>query len=191
MILLVSLAVGLVSALFPPVNIEAYLVGVAALHTGPLLWGAVLTATVGHMGGKLLFYSLGRGWLLRGLSGWLTRRHELDEALVPADATAAAGAGPRPAALVAPPDPSTRGWRARLRSWRAVSRVEALADRRWATAALCALSAAGGIPPFAVVAVLLGRFRMRVADFLLFGGLGRLARFSAVAGLSGVVLGRV
>jgi membrane protein YqaA with SNARE-associated domain len=190
-ILLVSLAVGLTSALFPPVNIEAYLVGVAALHAGPLLWGAVLTATVGHMCGKMLFYALGRGWLLNGLTGWVNRRHELDEALVAAETSAPSGPGSDAVVEPGRATAAERGWRGRLRSWGAVSRVEALAERRWATAALCVASAAGGVPPFAIVAVLLGRFRMRVTDFVLFGGLGRLARFSAVAGLSGVVLGRV
>jgi membrane protein YqaA with SNARE-associated domain len=203
-ILLVSLAVGLAGALFPPVNIEAYLVGVAALHTGPLLWGSVLTTTVGHMCGKLVFYSLGRGWLLHGLSGWINRKHDLDEALVPAQGSSgASGAGSErtagtaseaapdadaPARPGADAPAGPRSWRERVRAWGGLSRVEALAQRRWPTAGICALSAAAGVPPFAVVSVLLGRFRMRVGDFLVFGGLGRLVRFSAVAGLSGVVI---
>ena len=68
--LLGSFALGLASALFPPINIEAYLVGLAALYGGPLLWLAVVLVTAGHMLGKLVFYALGRGWLLRRLPRW-------------------------------------------------------------------------------------------------------------------------
>ena len=199
MILLASLALGLASALFPPVNIEAYLVGLAALHDGPLLWLAVVLVTTGHMLGKLVFYALGRGWLLRRLPRWMARRHALDDHLVaPAgEPVPTPGAGARvvavpvsgtagPASTV-PVEPQTL--RARVRGWSGLSRVEALAGRPWATGLLCFTSASVGLPPFAVVAVLLGRFRMPVVSFLVLGGLGRLVRFAAVAGLSGSLLG--
>lgn len=186
MILLASLALGLASALFPPLNIEAYLVGLAALHSGPVLWLAVLATTVGHMGGKLLFYSLGRGWLTRRLPSWLARHDPEEHGAGSADGAASGGS------LAVEPAVASRepgALRSRLVRWSMVSRVEALAERPWATAALCFVSAAAGIPPFAIVAVLLGRFRMPVGAFLLCGGLGRLVRFGAVAGASGAVLG--
>lgn len=201
MVLLASFALGLASALFPPVNIEAYLVGLAALHDGPLLWLAVLLVTAGHMVGKLAFYALGRGWLIRRLPRWMSRKHALDDHLVaPQDepvptptattgvvavsVPVAAGAAPTSTTPVEPPT-----LRSRVRSWSGLHRVEAVAGRPWATATLCFVSASVGLPPFAVVAVLLGRFRMPVVSFLVVGGLGRLVRFAAVAGLSGSLLG--
>lgn len=199
MILLASFALGLASALFPPVNIEAYLVGLAALHDGPLLWLAVVLVTAGHLGGKLLFYALGRGWLLRRLPRWVSRKHALDDHLVapqdePVPTPAGAGgvvavpvAGRTGPASPLPVEPLTL--RGRVRGWSGLGRVEAVAGRPWATALLCFVSASVGLPPFAVVAVLLGRFRMPVVSFLVVGGLGRLVRFAAVAGLSGSLLG--
>lgn len=202
MILLACLAVGLTSALFPPVNVEAYLVGLAALHSGPTLWLSVVATTAGHMGGKLLFYALGRGWLLRGMPRWLSRQHALDDRLVTAPddlaptPTPARGRGvlvvpvsATAAPLTAPAAVEPLTLRRRVAGWSGVHRVEACAGRPWATGVLCLVSAALGLPPFAVVAVLLGRFRMPVGRFLLLGSLGRLARFACVAGLSGVVLG--
>jgi membrane protein YqaA with SNARE-associated domain len=199
-ILLACLAVGLASALFPPVNIEAYLVGLAALHGGPLLWLAVLATTVGHLTGKLLFYALGRGWLLRGMPRWLARRHALDDHLAPSpdDLAPLPGGGPGVAVVpvrahateaVGTGTAEPRTLRRRVAGWSGLSRVEACAGRPWATGLLCFVSAAVGLPPFAVVAVLLGRFRMPVVSFLLLGGAGRLLRFAMVAGLSGAVLG--
>lgn len=197
--MLASFALGLASALFPPVNIEAYLVGLAALHEGPLLWLAVVLVTVGHMVGKLLFYAIGRGWLLRRLPRWLSRKNALDDHLVaPADepvpapgagtgvvaVPVSAAAGPTSTTPVEPPT-----LRSRVRGWSGLRRVEAVAGRPWATGMLCFVSASVGLPPFAVVAVLLGRFRMPVVSFLVVGGLGRLVRFAAVAGLSGSLLG--
>lgn len=199
MVLLASFALGLASALFPPVNIEAYLVGLAALHDGPLLWLAVLLVSAGHMVGKLVFYALGRGWLIRRLPRWMSRKHALDDHLVaPQDEPVPAPAGTTGVVAVSvtggagatsttPVEPSTL--RSRVRGWSGLHRVEAVAGRPWATATLCFVSASVGLPPFAVVAVLLGRFRMPVVSFLVVGSLGRLVRFAAVAGLSGSLLG--
>ena len=76
-------------------------------------------------------------------------------------------------------------WTARL----GLDRVAAAADRPWLLGALCLCSAAVGLPPFAIMAVLLGRLRMPVLAFLLLGGAGRLLRFAVVAGAGGAVLG--
>jgi membrane protein YqaA with SNARE-associated domain len=200
MILLASWATGLLSAVLPPVNIEAYLVGLGALRDGPLLWLAVLAVTVGHMLGKLLFYSLGRGWLVRRLAVLLPerRRREAEEQLEPVEAGAGAGVAVSPSVRAQPADDPrpaaadgarARAVRARLASWSGVAKVQELVGRPWATAVLCFGSSCFGVPPFAVVAVLLGRFRMPVVAFLLVGGAGRFVRFAAVAGLSGAVLG--
>ena len=194
MILLASLASGLLSALFPPANIEAYLVGLAAVYDGPVLWLAVLAVTAGHMCGKLLFYALGRGWLVRRLSVLVPRRHRsaAEQHLDPVAVGAAAGApvGTAPAPLVRDAW-ARRSWsaaRSCAARWSGAARVQELAGRPWATALLCFVSSSVGVPPFAVVAVLLGRFRMSVAAFLVVGGAGRLVRFAAVAGMSGAVL---
>ena len=196
MILLTSWATGLLSALFPPVNIEAYLLGLGALRDGPLLWLAVLAVTVGHMLGKLLFYCLGRGWLVHRLAGLLPerRRREVQEELEPARAGAAADPAVPVGAThhgrrVPARDGRTGAVRARLASWSGASKVQELAGRPWATAVLCFVSSCVGVPPFAVVAVLLGRFRMSVPAFLLIGGAGRFVRFAGGAGLSAALVG--
>jgi membrane protein YqaA with SNARE-associated domain len=53
--------VGLVSALFPPVNIEVFLLGVAAIAKPAALPAIVVSAALGQMVGKIGFYFAGRG----------------------------------------------------------------------------------------------------------------------------------
>lgn len=56
-------------------------------------------------------------------------------------------------------------------------RVREFAERRGARPVLCFVSAAVGLPPFAIISVLLGSLRMRWQVFLLLGSAGRFVRF--------------
>ena len=58
-----SFLVGLVSALFPPVNIEVFLFGLAAIAKPAALPAVVVSASLGQMLGKIGFYFAGRGFV--------------------------------------------------------------------------------------------------------------------------------
>ena len=58
-----SFLVGLISALFPPVNIEVFLFGLAAVARPALLPAVVVSAALGQMAGKIGFYFAGRGFM--------------------------------------------------------------------------------------------------------------------------------
>ena len=151
--LLGLLGVGVVSALVPLVNIEAYLGVRGAVAHHPGAWVAGLVAAVGQMLGKLVWYYLGASALKWG---WVRRKMDTPRAQL------------------------------RLETWRA--RID---ERPTLAAAATFVSAFLGFPPFAVLAVLAGQLRMRVALFLALGLAGRWLRFSAVLGgaawLSGLV----
>ncbi|MGA9747808.1 MAG: VTT domain-containing protein [Nocardioides sp.] len=137
-------ALGLVSALFPLVNIEAVLVVRAAVADVDRIWLLALVASVGQMIGKLTWYYLGASALHWG---WIRRKVEQ----------------PRNAA--------------RLETWRARTH-----DRPVVTGALVLVSAATGLPPFAILSVLAGQLRMSLWLFVGLGLLGRWVRFMAVLG---------
>lgn len=67
--------------------------------------------------------------------------------------------------------------RARLELWRARTH-----DRPVLAGTLVLVSAYGGLPPFAVLAVVAGQLRMAPALFLTLGLLGRWLRFATVLG---------
>lgn len=70
-------AVGVVSALVPVVNIEAYLALREAVSEGDPLWAAAFVAAAGQMTGKLVWYRVGAsslGW------GWVRRQVERPKA---------------------------------------------------------------------------------------------------------------
>jgi membrane protein YqaA with SNARE-associated domain len=87
---LLLLAVGLASALFPVVNIEAYLAVRAAVGGTGDVWMLALLAAVGQMLGKLVWYRIGASlldwsWVRRKIEQprararlelWRTRTHE-------------------------------------------------------------------------------------------------------------------
>jgi membrane protein YqaA with SNARE-associated domain len=58
-----SFLVGIISALFPPVNIEVYLFGVGAIARPAALPAVVVSASLGQMVGKIGFYFAGRGFM--------------------------------------------------------------------------------------------------------------------------------
>jgi len=58
-----SFLAGLISALFPPLNIEVFLFGVAAITKPTGLPAVVVSAAIGQMLGKIGFYFAGRGFM--------------------------------------------------------------------------------------------------------------------------------
>ena len=75
--LLTLLLLGFTSALVPVINIEAYLALLAAVSDVGSVWVLALTAAVGQMFGKLLWYRIGAsslGW------GWVRRKVEKPKA---------------------------------------------------------------------------------------------------------------
>jgi membrane protein YqaA with SNARE-associated domain len=140
------------SAVVPVVNLEVALLGVAAASRAPE-WVLALTAAVGQVAGKTLYYLVGSGVIAR-VPG-LRRR---------------AGA-PRP--------PSVRRARWALR----LAAVQAWAVARpWGPGALTFASALTGLPPFAVTSLLAGTLRMPLWLFWATGVAGRFLRFLAVLG---------
>lgn len=138
-----TLGTGFVSALVPVVNIEVFLVALAAARGPEGAWWFALVATVGQMCGKVLIFYAGRG-VLR----------------LPAFSRRKATPGGR--------------WdlgRVRLR----------LEERPRTAGWFVLLSAAVGIPPFAVVSLLAGVVGMRLSTFVIAGSVGRYLRFLAFA----------
>lgn len=58
-----SFLVGVISALFPPVNIEVFLFGAGAIAKPASLPAVVVSASLGQMLGKIGFYFAGRGFM--------------------------------------------------------------------------------------------------------------------------------
>lgn len=59
-LLLATFGVAVASALFPLINIEAYIAGVAALVDSVGIWPVALVAAAGQALGKALWYEIGR-----------------------------------------------------------------------------------------------------------------------------------
>lgn len=96
---LTTLGVALVSAIFPIVNVELYLLGAAAVAPAGMAVPLVLAATVGQMVGKVAVYFAATGAVrlpgarlraaLRGMNTALRDRPRMANALVFASAAAA------------------------------------------------------------------------------------------------------
>jgi membrane protein YqaA with SNARE-associated domain len=59
-VLLATFGVAVASALFPLINIEAYIAGVAALRASVGVWDLSLVAAAGQAVGKVFWYEIGR-----------------------------------------------------------------------------------------------------------------------------------
>lgn len=147
--LLLLLGVSFVSAFVPVVNLEAYLVGQAALAPGGVVASA-LVAALGQMIGKAIWYEMGANigripWLASKVNSpkWQSKHDELEEKL---------------------------------------------ADRPWSTAATLLLSAAVGLPPFAIMSVLAGDLKVPRLLFWATGYLGRFVRFLVTLGAADQIL---
>jgi membrane protein YqaA with SNARE-associated domain len=149
--LLTSIGFGVVSAVVPVANAEAYIV--ASQMTA--MAGAVPTAVgvgIGQMVGKLLlFVGVRRG---RQFEFFRRRRHERR---------------PRP---VGPTTARVRALLARL--------LDLVGQKRWGLP-IVLLAAVVGIPPLYAVALLAGATRMPVVGFALTVLVGRITRFVLVA----------
>lgn len=62
-LLLATFGVGLLSALFPLVNAEAYVGALAAVGAGSGMWAVAVAAALGQTCGKLVYFALGRSSL--------------------------------------------------------------------------------------------------------------------------------
>jgi membrane protein YqaA with SNARE-associated domain len=71
------LAVGVASALVPLINIEVYLIGLAAVSSGSHVWFLAAVGGLGQMLGKLVWYHLGANALRWG---WVRRKVEKPKA---------------------------------------------------------------------------------------------------------------
>ena len=63
MLLLATFGVAVASALFPLINIEAYIAGIAALVDSYGIWTVSLVAAGGQLVGKIVWYEVGRSSL--------------------------------------------------------------------------------------------------------------------------------
>lgn len=68
--------VSLVSALFPPVNTELFLLAVAAIAKPAALPAVLLAASVGQVAGKSVYYLAGRGFVKLPLGRYKARFDE-------------------------------------------------------------------------------------------------------------------
>ena len=149
--LLASAGFGILSAVFPVINAEAY---VAASQVTALAGPVPIAVGVGigqSIGKVLVFLGVRRG---RDIPFFRTRREKAARVKV----------GPL---------------RQRVRAFMAVL-LDLVGSKRWGLP-ITFLAAMVGIPPLYAVAVLAGATRMRIGWFYLVVLVGRVARFIAVA----------
>ncbi len=170
-LLLVTLGVAIGSALFPPLSVELFAVGLALRHPD-LPWLLIgLVIAIGQFLGKLVYFYAGRGSIR--LPNFLHRKAAIATEDVPA--------APPPAA---PPPTGLRGYWRRLVSWvRSLwmwLRAKCQRHPYWMFGAT-ATSSLVGIPPFAATTVLAGLAGLSLRSFALACIPGRFIRFSLLA----------
>ncbi|HEX3781584.1 MAG TPA: hypothetical protein VHX38_18130 [Pseudonocardiaceae bacterium] len=165
-LLLVTLGVAIGSALFPPLSIELFVVGLALKHPDIpwLLLGAVIA--IGQFIGKLVYFYAGRGSIR--LPDFLHRK---------------AAAATEDTTHAPPPTGLRRYWH-RLVTWiRSLwwwLRDKCHRHPYWMFGAT-ATSSIVGIPPFAATTVLAGLAGLSLRSFALACIPGRFIRFSLLA----------
>ncbi|WP_152363522.1 hypothetical protein [Microlunatus speluncae] len=168
--LLTSLGFGVVSAIVPIANAEAYVIAsqvTAVAGPIPIAVGVGLGQSVGKL---LLFLGI-----RRGRDFWFFRRRQHPPAPAPVD-------NPEPS-----DQPLTR--MARFRAWlhRIVARLlELVGTNSWGLP-IVLVAAVVGLPPLYAVTLIAGASRMRALWFWLVVAGGRVARFVVVAlGVAGL-----
>jgi membrane protein YqaA with SNARE-associated domain len=166
--LLVTFAVAVGSALFPPLSIELFAVALAVRHPHypPLLFGAVIA--VGQVGGKLVYYYAALGKLR--LPAFLHKR--------------TVGSAMRQPAV----DGSGLMWQLRMIRHRLTGGLRAgwtwlrIKCHRHPRVMLAALAASSvfGVPPFLATTILAGLAGVSLRDFVLGSLPGRFVRFTAI-----------
>jgi membrane protein YqaA with SNARE-associated domain len=158
--LFLTLGIAFGSAVIPVFSIEVFVIGLMASNPG-IPWLAVGAAVaVGQVAGKLLYYLAARGSirLPRFLQDRLQRERRSTS---------------RREFLRA----KTKWLQVKL----SVLRERCLRNPLWMNGTY-GISALVGLPPFMATTVLAGLVRMRLSTFLVTGLLGRLVRFSVLAG---------
>ncbi|MDI6103419.1 hypothetical protein QLQ12_32905 [Actinoplanes sp. NEAU-A12] len=170
-ILATSLGVGFVSAFFPGLPAEPYLLGaVATTSANPVL--LALATAIGQSFGKLAMLLAVRGTLRApALRRWIARKREQMESK---------------AARKSGNQPENPGWMRRSRT-----RMAKLAqlDRTSVTVPVLLLSAVVGIPPLIIMTFTTAAGKMRASVFLLTCLTGRSVRMLTIALAPGLILG--
>ena len=165
----VAFGVGVLSALVPIVNAEAYVLALAATVPPVHGWSSVAGIAVGQTVGKQLMFAAAR----RGSrSGRLTRPTRLTRRRRSDDTRRRRSDDARPRREPGP-------FRRRLRAWGEQGLL--LLDRPWPAAGVLLAAASVGVPPLAVVSVAAG---LRSTPGLLVAACtlgGRAARFAVMA----------
>lgn len=154
------------SALLPLINIELFVIGMAAGQAG-MHWALIAAVVaVGQVAGKMLYFLAARGSI--HLPAFLHRRPATSE----------------------PPR-----WRLRLRArterlraWIAKITDKCHRHPGWLISTY-SVSAIAGVPPFMAITVLAGMARMRMWVFVAAGLAGRFARFGLLAAAPAVFAG--
>lgn len=151
----VALGMGVLSALVPVVNAEAFLLAAVATLSSPGdCWVIVVALALGQTAGKIVYFLGARhAWDVRERNPLRRRR-------------------PRP------PGPPSR-WRRTLADLS--ERGLAMLERPLLAMGVILTSAGVGIPPLALTSVAAGLSRMPLVLFVLCTATGRAARFGALA----------
>ncbi|HEY4458107.1 MAG TPA: hypothetical protein VGN81_27580 [Pseudonocardiaceae bacterium] len=166
--LMVTLGVAIGAALFPPLSVELFALGLILKHPEIPWWALAAMIALGQFLGKLVYYYAGRGQIR--LPQFLHRR---------ATAATAVREGPPPP----PPTGLRRYWH---RAWMWVRnawfwlRDKCHSHPYWMLGAL-ACSSFVGLPPFAAMSVLAGLAGLSLRSFALGVIPGRFTRFALIA----------
>lgn len=170
-ILATTLGVGFISAFFPGLPAEPYLLGaVSATSVSPPLLAVAIA--IGQSLGKLAMLLAVRGTLQTpALRRWIAKKRAQMEARAARKAATA---------------PADTGWLRRTRT-----RMAKLAqlDRTSVTVPVLLLSAVVGIPPLIIMTFTTAAGKMRASVFLLTCLVGRTARMMMIALAPGLILG--
>lgn len=164
--LLVTLGVSTAAALFPPLSVELFTVGLVLKHPEIPWWLLGLVIAIGQFGGKLVYFYAGRGQIR--LPRFLHRK-----------ATAATQESPPP-----PPPTGLRRYWHRFYLWVRAGWIwlrDKCHKHPYVLFGATASSSLIGLPPFAATTVLAGLAGLSLRDFALACIPGRFIRFSLLA----------
>jgi membrane protein YqaA with SNARE-associated domain len=166
--LMVTLGVAIAAALFPPLSVELFALGLILKHPELPWWGLAAMIALGQFLGKLVYFYAGRGQIR--LPQFLHRR---------ATAATTQREGPPPPEPTGPRRYWHRAWVWVRNAWFWL-RDKCHEHPYWMLGAL-ACSSLVGLPPFAATAVLAGLAGLSLRSFALGVIPGRFIRFALIA----------